>query len=303
MADLLGSSGSDELYTCFAPLSSEQTLQLFKHLKHLIQEVEQRVNDVQQQGVEPCRRTLDILARDLHQERQRVDDLSQSLDDANRCIEDTRKDIHQLNANRQRIPPELERMRLGLDALREAHDSTHQRVGENARRLDVDGEILRQVRNMLEGTTTPAVQKLREDIGKAEHGLQQHHEALQRLRSGAKLHQDALRATQENLCDINNGRMARTDASLDRPQHHNHNANQRARERETKARFQMASIYAGILSCMPETVCPQGALTVSPQHPSRNQWCAQLFASLGTFNCQFVSSKCHVAGVHEKVQV
>jgi len=209
MADILEGS-SDHLH--YAPLSTEQTRTICKHLQNQLDDLRAKYNALEKEkdlsdGLQKN------LADDVNEDRARINDLIHDLDATKIELSGAKKEIHQVRINAQRLRSDLEDTNGNVGQLRDSHNKTSQVAQANKDGLERTNKALKQVRDMIEGKVQPDVEKLREELRKAEFDISGLKNTCDQLGVDAKTQAENLRGTHAMVRGVADN-LAKTDSEL-----------------------------------------------------------------------------------------
>jgi len=210
MADILEGS-SDHMH--FAPLSTEQTRAICKHLQAQMDELLSKIHGLDQEK-DVTNGLHNNLMNNVNQDRDRVNHLQSALDATQLELDGAKKELKQLRVNAQRLQSDLEDTKNNLGQLRDDHRKTEQLVQGTADGLERTNKTWKQVRDMVEGTVLPDVEKLREALGKVEFEVNTLKTICDQIKADAKLQRDDLRATDAMARGVADN-LAKTDSSME----------------------------------------------------------------------------------------
>jgi len=211
MAEILDGH-SDHL--AFAPLSSEQTRAIAKHLQNQLNELTTKVDHLEKEG-NLTNGFVQNMHNDLQREEGRLDAFKQAQDATQLELEVAKKDIAQSKLNQSKLRSEVEQANVNLGNLRDAHHKTAQLAQNTATGLEQTNNNVAQIRNMLENKANADIEKLREDLLKTEHALKQLSETQEIHKNEAKQQLEHLRTTHAMSRGIGDS-LAKTDSSMDK---------------------------------------------------------------------------------------
>jgi len=210
MADIL-EGVSDHMH--FAPLSTEQTRAICKHLQVQLDDLASKFQGLEKEK-DLANGLHGNLTQDVAQDRARVNDLKGALDATQLELDGAKKEIQQARANAQRLRSDLENTNNNLSQLREGHHKTDQLALGTADGLERTNKTLKQVRDLVEGKVMPDVDKLREELRKTEYDTNALKATCEQLKADAKTQLDSLRGTHAMARSIADN-LAKTDSSVD----------------------------------------------------------------------------------------
>jgi len=211
MADIL--DGTSEHHH-FAPLSTQQTRAICKHLQELVEHLQHKV-----QGFERDKIASDGFAahirKDLAREQARTDELKRSLAVTQMDVEACKKDISQNQVNSQKFRSDLEEAKLDISDLRGNHSKIDLLAQSTANCLSQNELNVRQLEKTLESRLQPDLEWLREDQTKNDHATSQLKEMLKKTNSDTTHLLENVRGTQAMACGIAED-VTKRDAHLDK---------------------------------------------------------------------------------------
>jgi len=210
MADILEGT-SDHLH--FAPLSSDQTRAICRHLQAQLDDVLSKCRNLDKEK-DVGNRLHSNLVNDFNQDRARVDDLQTALEAMQLELDSAKKELKQLRANAQRLRSDLESTNKHLGDVRDDHRNTEQLAQGTADGLERTSKTLKLVRDLVEGKVQPDVEKLREELRRLEHDAGELRSICDQIKASAKDQRDELRATEAMAQGIADN-LAKTDSSMD----------------------------------------------------------------------------------------
>mmetsp|Transcript_15390 Transcript_15390/g.30332 ORF Transcript_15390/g.30332 Transcript_15390/m.30332 type:complete len:404 (+) Transcript_15390:53-1264(+) len=209
MADIL--EGRSE-HMHFAPLSTEQTRAVAKHLQAQMDELNTKLQGFEKEK-DLSNGLRANLIQDLQSQQARIDDLKSGLDAARLEVDMTKKDIHQGKLNAQKLRSDLENTNSNLGHLRDDHHKTEQLAKATADSLVATNNHVKQTRDMVENKVQPSLDQLREDLHKTVFDAKQLKDTCDQIRADAKTQIDNLRATHALARGIGDN-CAKTDSSV-----------------------------------------------------------------------------------------
>jgi len=210
MADIL-EGVSDHMH--FAPLSTEQTRSIAKHLQVQLDDLRAKFHNLEKEK-DLANGLHGNLSKDVDQDRARVNDLKSSLAATQLELDGAKKEIQQGKANAQRLRADLENTNHNLSQLRDSHHKTDQLALGTADGLERTNKTLKQLRDLVEGKVMPDVDKLREELRKTEYDVNALKAGVEQLKADAKTQLDSLRGTHAMARNIADN-LAKTDSSVD----------------------------------------------------------------------------------------
>jgi chromosome segregation ATPase len=196
----------------FAPLSTEQTRAICKHLQAQMDDLQSKIHGLdKERGVT---NTLhNNLMHDVAQDRARVDDMQRALDATRLDLAGTNKELQQLRANDQRLRSDLDDTKNKVGQLLDDH-KTEQLALRTADGLERTDATLKHVRDMMESKVVPNVDGFREDLSKVESDLNALRQICDQMKADAKSQRDDLRATDAIARDVANN-LAKPDSPME----------------------------------------------------------------------------------------
>jgi len=211
MADILEGTSN---HMHFAPLSTEQTRAVCKHLQAQLDDLHLKFQSLEKEK-DLANGFYNGLMKDVDQDRGRVNDLNNALAATQLELDGAKKDIHQARINAQKMQSSLNNTNNNLGQLRDGHIKTEQLVHGTADGLERTNMTLKQVRDMVEGRVQPDVEKLREDMRKADYDLDTLKITCDQIKADAKAQLENLRGTHAMARGVADN-LAKTDSSLDK---------------------------------------------------------------------------------------
>jgi len=209
MADIL--EGRSE-HMHFAPLSTEQTRALAKHLQAQLDEMNTRLHGLEKEK-DLANGYRNNIMQDLQNEQARIDDLKNGLDATQLEVDMTKKDVQQGKLNSQRLRSDLENTNTNLGQLRDGHQKTEQFAKSTADNLEGTNKHVKQIRDMIESQVQPDLEKLRQDLQKTDYDTKQLKDTCDQIRADAKAQLENLRATHAMARGTADD-LAKTDSSM-----------------------------------------------------------------------------------------
>jgi len=209
MADIL--EGRSE-HMHFAPLSTEQTRALAKHLQAQMDEMNTRLHGLEKEK-DLANGLRNNLIQDLQNEQTRIDDLKNGLDATRLEVDMTKKDVQQGRLNAQRLRSDLDNTNNNLGQLRDGHHKTEQLAKSTADNLETTNKHVKQIRDMVESKVQPNLEKLREELHKTDYDTKQLKDTCDQIRADAKTQLENLRATHA-MARGTADNLAKTDSSM-----------------------------------------------------------------------------------------
>lgn len=211
MADIL--DGSSEHHH-FAPLSTEQTRAVCKHLQQLVDELDKKVR-----GLEREKTASDSYAQnirnDLEGALKKTDELKQHLASTQMDVDACKKEISQNKINSQKLRSDLEQANSNFSGIRDDQHKTELLAQNTANGLSQTDHNVRQLQNTVQNRVQPDIERLREDQTQNEYATKQLKDMIKKTNSDMKDLLEDLRATQATARGIGE-KLARTDADLDK---------------------------------------------------------------------------------------
>jgi len=211
MADILDGS-SDHHH--FAPLSTEQTRAICKHLQQCLDKLNDKVN-----GLEREKATSDGFAsnirRDLEGALDRIDDLKHNLAGTQMEVDTCKKEISQNKVNSQKLRSDLEEANQNISDTRDALGKTDLMAQSTANGLAQTDLNVKHLTNTIQNRVQPDIERLREDLTQNEYNTKQLKEMIKKTNSDLKDLLEDLRSTQSTARGIGEN-LAKTDANLDK---------------------------------------------------------------------------------------
>jgi len=209
MAEIL-EGVSDHMH--FAPLSTEQTRAICKHLQVQVDDLRSKFLGLEKEK-DLANGLHSNLTQDVGQDRARLNNLKSSLDATNLELEGAKKEIQRAKANSQRLRSDLENTNHDLSKLTDHHHKTEALALGTADGLDRTNKTLKQLRDLVEGKVMPDVEKLREELRKTDYDVNTLKATCEQLKTDAKTQLDSLRGTHAMARSIADN-LAKTDSAV-----------------------------------------------------------------------------------------
>mmetsp|Transcript_115097 Transcript_115097/g.229219 ORF Transcript_115097/g.229219 Transcript_115097/m.229219 type:complete len:395 (+) Transcript_115097:67-1251(+) len=210
MADIL-EGVSDHMH--FAPLSTEQTRAICKHLQAQIDDLHSTSDSLDKEK-DLANGLHNNLVQDVDQERMRANELKRALDATQLELDGAKKEIQQAKVNAQRLRSDLENTNNNLGELRDSQHRTDQLAQGTADGLERTNKTLKQVRDQVEGKVMSDVDKLREELRKNEYDTNVLKNTCDQLKTDAKAQLESLRGAHAMARGVADN-LAKTDSSVD----------------------------------------------------------------------------------------
>jgi len=211
MADIL--DGSSEHHH-FAPLSTEQTRAICKHLQQLVEDLQQKVQDLERDKTKSDGYAENI-RKDLEGAQARNDELRNNLAKTQMDVDTCKKDISQNKVNAQKLRSDLEQANFNISDVRDNQAKTDLMAQGTANGLAQTDNNVRQLQSLLQSRVQPDIERLREDQTKTEYETKQLKEMIRKTNADMKDLLENLRSTQSMARGIGEN-LAKTDANLDK---------------------------------------------------------------------------------------
>jgi len=210
MADILEGT-SDHMH--FAPLSTEQTRTMCKHLQTQVDELRSKFALLEKdKGLSDG--LHDNLTQDVDRDRARVNELQSALDATQLELDGAKKEIQQVRLNAQRLRSDLENNNNNLGQLRDNQHKTDQFAQGTADGLERTNKLLKELRDIVELKVQPDIERLREDLLKTDSDTKQNKDTCDQIKADAKAQLESLRATHAMARGIADN-LAKTDSAVD----------------------------------------------------------------------------------------
>mmetsp|Transcript_118655 Transcript_118655/g.236351 ORF Transcript_118655/g.236351 Transcript_118655/m.236351 type:complete len:403 (-) Transcript_118655:228-1436(-) len=211
MAEILDGH-SDHL--AFAPLSTEQTRAIAKHLQNQLNELGAKLDHLERES-NLTNGFVQNFHNDLQREEGRLDALKQSQDATQLELEVAKKDIQQGKLNQSKLRSEVEQANVNLGNLRDSQHKTAQLAQNTATGLEHTNDQVGQMRNMLENKVNVDIEKLRDELLRTDHNVKQLNDNQEIIKNEAKQQLEHLRSTHAMSRGVGDS-LAKTDSALEK---------------------------------------------------------------------------------------